>query len=334
MSPTLTIAITTYNRNEMLLRTVRSVLNQAPADVKVLILDNHSDHPVAETLAELTRSYPETPFTVHRHSSNIGAGANMLRSFELCDTDWLWLLTDKAFVKPGCVAHLLETIRENSDCLFINFDVELSPPSTAIPRRTTSVVTTGREDLINNILYFGSIIDQMASVYYVPRIRTVLHVGYSYIHCSAAQLVIVLAALRDSDRCFLSSEQIVMRPGTPPGSQWSTLYLMQGCMSILNLPLTPSERRRLEQKVLEFLPSRRHYLAKMLILAANKNASATYYYRTYVNLLRFHDHRLGTRVLLLVASLLMIAPSLSLRVLEAIAQRRYGRSLYEAAEPS
>ena len=103
-------------------------------------------------------------------------------------------------------------------------------------------------------------------------------------------------------------------------------------MSILNLPLTPSERRRLEQKVLEFLPSRRHYLAKMLILAADKNAGASYYYRTYVNFLRFHDHRFGTRVLLLVASLLMTAPSLSLRALETIAQRRYGRSLYEAAE--
>lgn len=332
MMPLLTIAITTYNRNEMLLNTVRSVLNQACLDVKILILDNHSDVPVAETLSELIFSHPETSVTVHRNPVNVGLSANLLRGFEVCDTDWIWFLTDKATVKPGAVDLVLRTIRSHSDCIFINFEVEMDPPSPEIQARATSVVTTGREELIHNILYLGSIIDQMAISYYVPRFRNLIQLGYRYIHSSTPQLMMVLAALNDTGRCFLSSEQVAVRPGTPPAAQWSTLYLMQGCMSLLDLPLTPRERRVLERKVLEFLPNKRHYVAKFLILAARGDAGAAYHFRNYANLLRFHDRTFSTRAYLRIAALLMLAPAFSLRILEGVAQRRYGRSLYEAAE--
>ena len=327
----LTIAVTTFNREDGLRAALQSILVQLPAGVKVLVLDNHSTKPASEALADLILDNTEKQITVHRNVVNVGVGANFLRGFEVCDTDWIWFLTDKAILRPGAVERVLSAIREHTNCIFMNFEVENSPPS-SFPKRSMSIVTTGRRGLIDNILYYGSIIDQMTLVYYVPRVREAVHVGYLYIYSSAPQLAIVLAALRDDDRCFLSSEQVAVRRGTPPAEQWSTLILMQGCMNILNLPLSPSERRILNVKILEFLPNLRHYVAKFLILKTKGDESVTDYCRFYVNLIRFHDSRLLTRLRLFIVPLLMTMPRASLSILEFIAQRLFGRSLHEAAE--
>lgn len=330
----LTIAIPTYNRNELLLRTVQSLFANSTENFKILILDNHSDVPVQETLLSVTESLPAGRIEIHRHEVNIGGLANMLRAFELCQTEWLWLITEKSTVKPCGITRVLKTIEEHTDCLFINFDVDLNPPRSHIPPRTKSIITTGRTELLQNILYFGSIIDQMASVYFVPRCREVLENGYLFAPSFAAQFVLVLATLRDTDRCFLSSDQVVTRITKPlhGHSRLSTLAYGQNCMSLLNLPLTPPERDILQRKLLEFMPTPKHFVLKFIILAAEGDPSAHYYFNQYANLMAFHDRRIRTRLVLLLGRLLMRAPVISVRCLDKLVWWGLKRSIYEAGE--
>jgi len=335
MSPyALTIAIPTYNRNELLLRSVRYLLQEPTDNVKLLVLDNHSEVPVSETLLPVMESLQTGRLEIHRNVVNVGSAANMLRCFELCQTKWIWLITEKTVLKPGGITKVLQTLEDHPDCVFINFDVALEPPLRHIPHRSESITTTGRAELIRNILYFGTIIDQMANVYSVPRCRPFLDKGYFYAASGAAQLVLVLLALRDTDHCFLSCDQIVTRIGKPPQelSSWSTLAFAQNCMTVLNLPLTRSERKILQQKLIEFMPSLRHYIAKFIVLAADRDPSAYYYFSHYVHLMTFHDRRLYTRLALTVARFMMMAPSMTARCLDRLAQWGFNRSIYEAGE--
>ena len=54
----LTVAIPTYNRNATLKATLEHLLPQWNERCKLLILDNHSDVPVEETLRDLLAAYP------------------------------------------------------------------------------------------------------------------------------------------------------------------------------------------------------------------------------------------------------------------------------------
>jgi len=237
-------------------------------------------------------------------------------------------------LKPGGIARVLKTIEEHSDCVFINYDVALDPPLAHIPTRLESITTTGRDELIRNILYFGSIIDQMANVYSVPICRPMLDEGYFYAPSGAAQFALVLSVLRDTDRCFLSSDQIMTRIGKPPNerSGWSTLGYAQNCMSLLNMSLTSQERDILRRKILEFMPSIRHYLAKFIILASDGDPSAHYYFSQYVNMMAFHDRRISTRLAMFLGRLMMLAPVISVRCLDKLAWWGFKRSIYEAGE--
>ena len=70
MTALLTIAIPTYNRGEQLLRTLGRLLPQLDERCELLVIDNHSDHPVAAVLAGVTSTRPEVPVRIIRNPSN------------------------------------------------------------------------------------------------------------------------------------------------------------------------------------------------------------------------------------------------------------------------
>jgi abequosyltransferase len=82
----LTIAIPTYNRSEQIKATISLLLPQLTPECFLLIIDNHSDVPVSESLAALLATLPQSQYSIVRNRVNIGGNANIVRCFELCDT--------------------------------------------------------------------------------------------------------------------------------------------------------------------------------------------------------------------------------------------------------
>lgn len=79
----LTIIIPTYNRQSLVLANVRLLLPQVQALCRLIVLDNHSDVPVQDILQSGLPSESLAKVEVIRHRANLGAGANVLRCFEL-----------------------------------------------------------------------------------------------------------------------------------------------------------------------------------------------------------------------------------------------------------
>ena len=118
----LTIAIPTYNRKESIQRQVRSILPQLSAEVRLIVIDNHS----AEEVATLFAEEELDKFVIIRNAFNIGADANIAKCFQVCQTKWLWTLSDDDFLKDDAVSYVLSFLKANKDCSFFNFHYHIS----------------------------------------------------------------------------------------------------------------------------------------------------------------------------------------------------------------
>lgn len=119
MTPILTIAIPTYNRPKKIYEQVMAIVPQLTAEVKLVVLDNHSDNPVADLFDEEIKGKCE----FLRNKCNIGADANIAKCFDLCDTPWLLVLGDDDPVEDYAVKTILEDINNaNNGTIFLNYD--------------------------------------------------------------------------------------------------------------------------------------------------------------------------------------------------------------------
>lgn len=60
-----------------------------------------------EAVTRATTRFPGVQCRVVRKRANIGANANVLRCFELCETEWIWILGDDDHGLPGAVDKIL-----------------------------------------------------------------------------------------------------------------------------------------------------------------------------------------------------------------------------------
>lgn len=119
MSP-LTIVIPTFNRNEKLVDTLRSLQQlKLVSGVQIFVIDNASDVPVETTIRNSGLVFEK--LLVHRNAYNIGGNANILRSFEIVETDWVWILGDTDRPEKDALERIFIAITQNPDALRIAF---------------------------------------------------------------------------------------------------------------------------------------------------------------------------------------------------------------------
>jgi len=111
--PLISICITTYNRRDMLKKTLDSAINQTYKNIEILIGDNHSEDGTEELCREYSQKDPRIQY--YRHEKNLGMTENANFVFKkaggeyfiaLCDDDWLDLdyveqLLFEAFKHPN-----------------------------------------------------------------------------------------------------------------------------------------------------------------------------------------------------------------------------------------
>ena len=96
-NPAVTVCIPTYERPEMLRRSLQSVLWQSWRDVEVIVSDNASDDRVAEVVASF-----QDPRVVHdRLPENIGLFGNLSRCLRLGSGRYRVMLPDDDLMLPG-----------------------------------------------------------------------------------------------------------------------------------------------------------------------------------------------------------------------------------------
>jgi glycosyltransferase involved in cell wall biosynthesis len=235
----LTVAVPTYNRNAVLKATLKQLLPQLDEQCSLLILDNHSDVPVEETLRDLLAQYPGLNHRIVRNRTNVGSAANILRCFELCETPWMWLYGDDDYPTAGAVEVIRRNLEAHPQCLFFNF----TSPNYA---RQRSVLTTGLRGFVEQLDCWSLVLFMSVGVYHCPAVVPSLRFAYHFAYSLAPHVALVLASLGESGACCLAHEPIIRHQGA---AEWSMASSLLGKMALLDLPMDPDVRRELAQKL-------------------------------------------------------------------------------------
>lgn len=123
MSPKLSFAIPTYNRDACLEVLLNSLVDEASAlpasELEVVVIDNASTDATAEVCQRFAVRIPG--FRYVRNPSNIGSELNVASCPSVARGDWLWVSGDDDWLLPGILSRVLAEIAANDvDILLLN----------------------------------------------------------------------------------------------------------------------------------------------------------------------------------------------------------------------
>jgi len=243
----LSIVIPTYNRNEVLRRNLPILMRQLTSNVELMILDNASPRPVAQDIAVILSEYPYHPVQVVRHRVNLGASANILRSFEIANALWLWILGDDDVVTDTAVHDILETIAACPDSMFINF-------STSTMRqqglRLRSFDTRGLSEFVSRLDLTGNINFMSVGIWHAPSVLPNLRWAYHFAYSMSPTFALLLPSLGAMGRCHFSAIALVDTVTTADAAtKWRFRDFIIGWNTILEFPMSRVERKALAKKM-------------------------------------------------------------------------------------
>ncbi len=116
----LSICIPTYNRKCSLEKTLNSIAGDASElNINIIISDNDSQDGTEEVVSEFVAKFENIRYS--RNSSNIGIDRNMLKSAEMADTDYVYMLGDDDCLSEGALFRLYDLLRDKAhDLILIN----------------------------------------------------------------------------------------------------------------------------------------------------------------------------------------------------------------------
>lgn len=250
----LTIAIPTYNRNDILAENLKLLLPQLTTDCKLLIIDNHSDTPVGETVAPLISSLFKGKFEIVRNRANIGGNANILRCIEYCDSDYLWILSDDDPVLEHAVATVFDYISAAEPYDFVNFSIIEKARD---GQRKQSIQTRGEHEFVRNIDSYGRVLLISSSIYRVTdQLKSQLSIANLYQYSCAPHLLALILSLNPNSVCLFSHEPIIhhcSNESTPRTLQGDPVAWALGMPIVLDAPLKKEIKDELHEKLVNWI---------------------------------------------------------------------------------
>ena len=244
----LTVCIPTYNRAS-LVGTVQALLPQLTGQVRIKIFDNCSDTPVAELLAP----YLTAAITVVRNPVNVGAAGNIIKCFEYCDTEWMWLLSDDDFLAENAVTTILTTITAHPDVAYIKFHTDFN----GLAPIQEEIIATGQPDFIRKIKDFSNILFISSAVYNAREVSQGIKAAYYFAQTFSPQVSFVLAylAINPLGKVLFSPASIVRWSG-PESNAWNFHLVNKSLSDFVFMAQGAEARHLLFDKINERHPIR------------------------------------------------------------------------------
>jgi glycosyltransferase involved in cell wall biosynthesis len=213
--PLLTVAIPTFNRHEFLRSTLQALRAQAREEVELIVVDNCSTTPVEAVVNEVMAG-SAWAFRVVRNPANIGLSANLLRCFEVANSEWLWVLSDDDKVDPAAIDTLLNTVRDHPRLLYATCSIPALPITSDRICESTDAFFQAL-DSIPRLIFMSS------AIYNRQRLIAYLWQAYNFLDTGAPHTAMLLLAGLAQPRqqmAFFSREIASWQP-PPPEEKYS-----------------------------------------------------------------------------------------------------------------
>src|SRR5579864_5453541 len=112
------IGVPTVNRPELVQLTVRSLLRQTLTDFRVVVSDNASDPPVADTISRFVEDLRDARISFHRQPHNGGEYGQGRYFFGEAREEFFIILHDDDILKPEYLERAVATLESRPDAAF------------------------------------------------------------------------------------------------------------------------------------------------------------------------------------------------------------------------
>lgn len=235
----LTIAIPTFNRNDVLTRNLERLLPQLAAWAHLLIVDNNSTVPVKESVRDVFSRYPDTSIEIVRNSANIGANANILRCIEHCDSEYIWIIGDDDFPSAGSLSTIHQHIAQREP-IWVNF---YSDDPEHQPRRTRNAVAADLGEFLNQLESISELVFVSNNIYKTKYIQQGLESGHMHQAMMAPHLISMLAGLekmQPTGSYVISTSELFqsISNNQDATTAWPLYNAFLGILGMYRIPLT------------------------------------------------------------------------------------------------
>jgi glycosyltransferase involved in cell wall biosynthesis len=244
----LTICIPSYNR-ATILQTIEVLLPQLTENVQIKIFDNCSDVPVSEIL----NGYIVDNIDIVRNSVNVGAAGNIIKCFEHCDTEWMWLLGDDDFPSSNAIETIFKTISTYPDVVYIKYNSNLGRIEDDVKVDTVSI---GQQEFIHNMNNFCNLLFISSTVCRVQELKKGIKAAYYFTHTFSPHIAFVLSYLASNPNAkSLFSPLSVVRWDTPTHNDtWSFDVVNKSLSDFIYEVRGINERKELFDKINTYAP--------------------------------------------------------------------------------
>jgi glycosyltransferase involved in cell wall biosynthesis len=296
------------------------LLPQITEQCCLLIVDNASTVPVAETLSDLLEEHPQVQVAIRRNPVNIGACANVLRCLEIAETEWVWTLSDDDEPLAGCVATILGAVASHPDAVYLNFASEHG-------NRTRAYSTSGQSEFVEALDSFDAVLFLPSGVLRRTALRDHFKIGYMYAYSLAPHLAVLLSVLGPDKRCYFLSDRLIKWTMPCSEQRWPLRSYLLGIATLEELLECGASRKALAQKILAGgYPSLEGCVVYLIKYAMSKNSytRCLHEYDQVVNRLYYFKRSPLWRLKKMLYRLIFLAPRIAVPVLAsmpAIARR-------------
>lgn len=179
----LTIVIPSYNRKDDITTQVRLLLPQLTDEVRLIVVDNHSDYDIEALFSDDEKQ----KFSICVNSYNIGADGNIAKSFELCVSEWLWILSDDDHVDSNAVGIVLSEIKKGQDVITYVFHETIEYDAIGLDEFASMANTKG---IYMNLFWMS------VCVYHVTLLKDYMQYYYKAISTMQPGIVLMLRTLQ------------------------------------------------------------------------------------------------------------------------------------------
>lgn len=313
----LTIAIPTYDRNEEIINLLSVLLpqvSQCSYICQILIVDNCSPQPVNESIDKIISDFPDVQVTVHRNLANVGLAANLLRCFEFCNTEWMWLLGDDDLVFNNACELIISKIKDNPDSHFIHFASNLG-------KRTTEFCAIGVNELLDKIDNYDNFNFISVGVYRIIFFKPYISLGYLYDYTISPHIVLLIKGFAEHNlKVTFTNREIVEHIRPSEEKAWSRLEFYHRLFIILEIPCFNHEQRQILYQKIKMNRRLEEYITTRYLIKAIQEGSQNIKFKFDHSMFRifYYEQNLFRKIKICLYHLLFINPSISIKLINLL----------------
>jgi len=225
---------------------VLTLIPQLTDNVSIKIIDNNSEMPVSDILRDCLTDKIE----IIRNHANVGLSGNIIKCFEYCDSEWMWLLSDDDIPAKDAIHNIISTLERHPDVSMIKYSSNAGRTDLNFQQE---VVATGQKDFIAKINNFSNLLFISSTVCRVSKMREVTKDAYYFTQGFAPHLVFILshlAAAPDSKVLFSPLNVVNLGIWDVPGHvTWNSMLVYKSLADVLYLIRDREDRRILFLKI-------------------------------------------------------------------------------------